>query len=60
MHEYSCKIIYIINYSYFLFDNFMREENGTVESRKREVFGTRGFILNYQKFELKVGRHKDI
>ena len=32
----------------------------TVKSLKFEVLGTRGFILNYQQFELKRGRHKNI
>ena len=32
----------------------------SVESGKFEVLGTRNFISNYQKFELKGDRHKNI
>ena len=32
----------------------------TVESHNLEVLGTRDFILNYRKFELWGGRHKNI
>ena len=36
----------------------LNHKYNTVESRKFEVLGTRGFISKYRKFELKGGRHK--